>query len=57
MRMKQLIKSTAEMGPLAIFLIFYFNGDINAAIPPFVAATIIALPFLFFIEKQYQFLR
>ena len=50
--MKQLIKSTAEMGPLAIFLIFYFNGDISTAIPPFIAATIIALPFLFLIEKK-----
>ena len=50
--MKQLIKSTTEMGPLAIFFIFYLNSGLQSAIPPFIAATIIALPFSFMIEKK-----
>ena len=50
--MKQLIKSITEICPLAIFLIYYLNQDLMAAIFPFIIASVITLPLLFIIDKK-----
>ena len=51
---RSFLKFVTDFGPLLIFLIFYYNGDKNlkVAIPPFIVATLIALAFVWFIEKK-----
>ena len=51
---KPLIKFTTDFGQLLIFFIIYFNGenDLKAAIPPFIAATLISLMVIYFLEKR-----
>ena len=51
---RPIIKFIADFGPLLIFFIIYFKGnnDLSAAIPPFIIATIVALLFVYIIEKK-----
>ena len=50
--MKSFTKLLVDIGPLAIFFIFYTRGDLQSAIIPFMIATIIAVIFWYFIEKK-----
>ena len=50
--MKSFIKLLVDIGPLAIFFIFYTRSDLQSAILPFMIATIIAVIFWYFIEKK-----
>ena len=51
---KSFIKFVTDFGPLLIFFFFYYNSDKNlkVAIPPFIIATIIALTFVWILEKK-----
>tara|TARA_B100001123_G_scaffold427287_1_gene542639 strand:+ start:1006 stop:1554 length:549 start_codon:yes stop_codon:yes gene_type:complete len=51
---RPIIKLLTDFGPLLVFFIIYFNNDQNlkVAIPPFIFATLIALSFVYFIEKR-----
>ena len=51
---RPLIKLLADFGPLLIFFVIYFNNenDLKIAIPPFIAATIIALAVVYFLKKR-----
>ena len=51
---RPIIKFTADLGPLLIFFIIYFNNenDLKIAIPPFIIATLIALIVVYFLEKR-----
>ena len=50
--MKSISKLFIDIGPLAIFFIFYTRGDLQSAILPFMIATIIAVIFSYIIEKK-----
>ena len=50
--MKSFTKLLVDIGPLAIFFIFYTRSDLQSAILPFMIATIIAVIFWYFIEKK-----
>ena len=50
--MKSISKILIDIGPLAIFFIFYTRGDLQSAILPFMIATIIAVLFSYIIEKK-----
>ena len=50
--MKSFTKLLVDIGPLAIFFIFYTRSDLQSAIIPFMIATIIAVIFWYFIEKK-----
>ena len=50
--MKSISKLFIDIGPLAIFFIFYTRGDLKSAILPFMIATIIAVLFSYIIEKK-----
>ena len=50
--MKSLTKLFIDIGPLAIFFIFYSRGDLNSAILPFIIATIIAVLLSYILEKK-----
>ena len=43
--MKSLSKILVDIGPLAIFFIFYTRGNLQSAILPFMIATVIAVLF------------
>jgi len=51
---RPIIKLLADFGPLLIFFVIYFNNDndLKIAIPPFIAATLIALAVVYFLEKR-----
>ena len=51
---KSFIKFVTDFGPLLVFFFFYYNSDKNlkVAIPPFIIATIIALAFVWLLEKK-----
>ena len=51
---KPIIKFATDFGPLLIFFIIYFKNenDLKVAIPPFIAATLIALIVIYFLEKR-----
>ena len=51
---KSFIKFVTDFGPLLVFFFFYYNSDKNlkVAIPPFIIATIIALTFVWLLEKK-----
>ena len=51
---KSFIKFVTDFGPLLVFFFFYYNSDKNlkVAIPPFIIATIIALTFVWILEKK-----
>ena len=50
--MKSISKILIDIGPLAIFFIFYSRGNLQSAIIPFMIATIIAVLFSYIIEKK-----
>ena len=50
--MKSISKILIDIGPLAIFFIFYTRGNLQSAILPFMIAIIIAVLFSYIIEKK-----
>jgi len=50
--MKSIFKLFVDIGPLAIFFIFYTKGDLQSAILPFMIATVIAVLFSYIVEKK-----
>tara|TARA_Y100000590_G_C15615774_1_gene975668 strand:+ start:505 stop:1044 length:540 start_codon:yes stop_codon:yes gene_type:complete len=50
--MKSFSKILIDIGPLAIFFIFYVRSDLKSAILPFMIATIIAVIFSYIMEKK-----
>ena len=50
--MNKLLKLLIDIGPLAIFFIFYTRTDLQTAILPFMIATIIAVILSYIIEKK-----
>ena len=50
--MKSLYKLLIDIGPLAIFFIFYTRSGLQASILPFMVATVIAVLFFYILEKK-----
>jgi len=50
--LKGISKLLIDIGPLAIFFIFYSRSDLKSAIIPFMIATIIAVLFSYIMEKK-----
>ena len=50
--MKNFTKLLVDIGPLAVFFIFYIRSDLQSAILPFMIATIIAVLFSYITEKK-----
>ena len=50
--MKSIFKLLIDIGPLAVFFIFYTRGDLKTAILPLMIATIIAVLFSYIVEKK-----
>ena len=50
--MKSISKLFIDIGPLAVFFIFYTRGDLQSAILPLMIATVIAVLFSYIIEKK-----
>ena len=50
--MKSIFKLLIDIGPLAVFFIFYTRSDLQTAILPFMIATVIAVLFSYIIEKK-----
>ena len=50
--MKSISKILVDIGPLAVFFIFYTRSDLQSAILPFMIATIIAVLFSYIVEKK-----
>ena len=50
--MKSLYKLLIDIGPLAVFFIFYTRSGLQASILPFMVATIIAVLFSYILEKK-----
>ena len=50
--MKSIYKLLIDIGPLAIFFIFYTRSGLQASILPFMIATIIAVLFSYILEKK-----
>jgi len=50
--MKSIIKLLVDIGPLAIFFIFYTKSDLQTAILPFMVATVIAVIISYIFEKK-----
>ena len=50
--MKSISKLLIDIGPLAVFFIFYLRSDLQSAILPFMIATVISVLFSYIIEKK-----
>ena len=50
--MKSIYKLLIDIGPLAIFFIFYSKSGLQASILPFMIATVIAVLFSYILEKK-----
>ena len=50
--MKSLYKLLIDIGPLAVFFIFYTKNGLQASILPFMIATVIAVLFSYILEKK-----
>jgi len=50
--MKSISKLFIDIGPLAVFFIFYSRSDLKSAILPFMIATVIAVIFSYIFEKK-----
>ena len=50
--MKPLYKLLIDIGPLAVFFIFYTRSGLQASILPFMLATVIAVLFSYILEKK-----
>ena len=49
--MKNISKIFVDIGPLAVFFIFYTRGNLQSAILPFMIATVIAVLFSYIVDK------
>ena len=54
--MKSISKILVDIGPLAVFFIFYTRSDLQSAILPFMIATVIAVLFSYTVEKKIPIL-
>ena len=50
--MKSLYKLLIDIGPLAVFFIFYTRSGLQASILPFMVATVISVLFSYILEKK-----
>ena len=50
--MKSISKLIIDIGPLAVFFIFYTRSNLQSAILPFMVATVIAVLFSYVMEKK-----
>jgi len=50
--MKSIFKLLTDVGPLAVFFVFYTRSDLKSAILPFMIATAIAVLFSYIVEKK-----
>ena len=50
--MKQITKLIVDIGPLAVFFIFYTRSNLQSAILPLMIATVIAVTFSYIVEKK-----
>ena len=50
--MKSISKLLIDIGPLAVFFIFYTRGGLVSSILPFMLATVIAVLFSYMFEKK-----
>ena len=50
--MKSVYKLLIDIGPLAVFFIFYTRSGLQASILPFMVATVIAVLFSYILEKE-----
>ena len=50
--MKNISKLIIDIGPLAVFFIFYTRTDLQSAILPFMIATVIAVLFSYILQKK-----
>ena len=50
--MKSISKLLIDIGPLAVFFIFYTRSDLQTAILPLMIATVIAVLFSYILEKK-----
>ena len=50
--MRSISKLLIDIGPLAVFFIFYSRSDLKSAIIPFMIATIISVLFSYIMEKK-----
>ena len=50
--MKNISKIIIDIGPLAVFFIFYIRTDLQSAILPFMIATVIAVLFSYIMQKK-----
>ena len=50
--MKSIYKLLIDIGPLAVFFIFYTRSGLQASILPFMVATVIAVLFSYLLEKK-----
>ncbi|MBD1147409.1 septation protein A [Pelagibacterales bacterium SAG-MED31] len=50
--MKSIYKLLIDIGPLAVFFIFYSKSGLQASILPFMIATVIAVIFSYILEKK-----
>jgi len=50
--MKSIYKLLIDIGPLAVFFIFYTRSGLQASILPFMVATVIAVLFSYMLEKK-----
>ena len=50
--MKSLFKLLIDIGPLAVFFIFYTRSGLQSSILPFMVATVIAVLFSYILEKK-----
>ena len=51
---KSFVKFVTDFGPLVVFFFFYYNNDKNLeiAIPPLIISTLVALAFVWILEKR-----
>jgi len=50
--MRSIYKLFIDIGPLAVFFIFYTKGDLQSSILPFMIATVISVMFSYILEKK-----
>ena len=50
--MKSVYKLLIDIGPLAVFFIFYTRSGLQASILPFMLATVISVIFSYILEKK-----
>ena len=50
--MKSVYKLLIDIGPLAVFFIFYTRSGLQDSILPFMVATVIAVLFSYILEKK-----